>query len=166
MNRAFLALGSNIQPEICLPASVRALARHGSVIATSRVFLTAPIGFKDQPDFLNAALLLATDHSASELCERIIPDIESALGRVRDPGNRNAPRTIDIDLALFNHEQLRVGHREIPDPEILERSFLAAALADLDPEYVHPVAERSLAQISEELLRCGETMRIRKDVVL
>ncbi len=76
------------------------------------------MGFADQPDYLNAAVLLETSLSAQQLRETAIATVEATLGRVRSE-NRNAPRTIDIDIMLFNRDVLRVGRRRIPDPEVL-----------------------------------------------
>ena len=137
-HRAFLALGSNIAPETNLPAAVERLADYGSVVRVSTVWESRPVGDTDQANFLNAAVLLETPLSAEELKRVAIAEIEQSLGRERDPQNKNAARTIDIDIALFNQDVLSVGENRIPDPEILTRPFLAMPLAELDPEYVYP----------------------------
>ena len=166
LNRAYLTLGSNINPEHHLPRAVQALSRYGDIFRVSHVWETSPVGYADQPNFVNAAILLATTHSADKLCLSAIPAIEQDLGRVRDPHNKNGPRTIDIDLALFNREILQVEHREIPDPDILTRPFVAAALAELDPDYFHPIAKKTLAEIAQNMDRsCGE-MWLRTDISL
>jgi len=110
LNQAFLSLGSNIEPERNLPAAVMELSRHGRVRRVSSVWETVPLGFSGQPNFLNAALWLETPLPARELREIVIAGIEAQLGRVRTE-NRSAPRTIDIDIMLFNRESLRVGRR-------------------------------------------------------
>jgi 2-amino-4-hydroxy-6-hydroxymethyldihydropteridine diphosphokinase len=164
-NRAYLSLGSNIEPERHLPAAVVQLAQFGRVRAVSTVWQTAPIGFSDQPDFLNAAVLLETTQSAQALGEQIIPKIEESLGRVRTE-NKNAPRTIDIDIMLFNEDVLSLGQRHIPDPEVLERPFVAIPLAEIDPDYVHPETGQSMRRIAERFTASGSVMRQRDDVVL
>jgi 2-amino-4-hydroxy-6-hydroxymethyldihydropteridine diphosphokinase len=78
-NRAYLALGSNVCPEENLPAAVTALAEYGRVVAVSRVWESAPVGFAEQPNFLNAALLLETLLTAKELCLQAIPGVEQLL---------------------------------------------------------------------------------------
>ncbi len=166
LNRAYLALGSNIDPEKNLPAAVRYLVEFGRVLATSRVWETVPVGFAAQPNFLNAALLLETPLSARDCWLRAIADVEQRLGRIRDPRNKNAPRTIDIDLALFNRDVLEVERRQIPDPEILERPFLAIPLAELDPAYRHPEDGRTLAEIARLFEPAVSGMTLREDVVL
>jgi len=165
-NRAYLTLGSNIAPAENLPAAVRHLATYGTIRGISRVWETVPVGFADQPDFLNAALLLETPLSAHDLRLCAIAEIEQTLHRVRDPHNRNAPRTIDIDIALFNRDVLTIEHRRIPDPDLLERSFLAIPLAELDPDYVHPQTGLTLARIAAGFETDAGVMRLRDDILL
>lgn len=166
MHRAFLGLGSNIEPEANLPAAVAALDDYGTVVAVSQVWESAPVGFSEQANFLNAAVLLETELSAEALCLEAIAEIEQRLKRERDANNINAPRTIDIDIALFNCEVITIGHRRIPDPDILTRAFLAVPLAELDGNYVHPEEDRSLSDIAETFDVAAAGMRLREDVVL
>jgi 2-amino-4-hydroxy-6-hydroxymethyldihydropteridine diphosphokinase len=162
---AYLSLGSNIEPERYLPAAVAGLAQYGRVRGVSAVWETRPVGFSDQPNFLNAAVLLETDLSAQALREEAIASIETALGRVRTE-NKNAPRTIDIDIMLFNHDILQVGRRCIPDPEVLERPFVAIPLAEIAPDYVHPETGRTLKEIARRFDPTAAGMRRRNDVEL
>ena len=166
VNRAYLALGSNIDPEQNLPEAVRQLSRFGRVLAVSRVWETAPVGLTDQPNFLNAAALMETPLTACELRLQAIAEIERLLQRTRDSRNKNAARTIDIDMALFNCEILRIGHRKIPDPNILTRAFVAIPLAELDADYVHPENGRTLAQIAGDFKPQASEIQLRPDVVL
>jgi 2-amino-4-hydroxy-6-hydroxymethyldihydropteridine diphosphokinase len=165
LNEAYLSLGSNIDPEQNLPAAVRELARFGRVKRVSSVWESPPEGFADQPRFLNAALLLETRLSAAELKARAIASIEASLGRTRN-ANRNAPRTIDIDIMLFNRDTFRLGSRTIPDAEVLERPFVAIPLAEIAPDYRHPATCETLAAIAARFdpVRAGMTRR--DDVVL
>lgn len=146
-NRAYLALGSNIEPEVNLPRAVSLLSERCRVLAVSQVYESAPIGYADQDNFLNAAVLVETPLSAADLKADVLRAIESQLGRVRT-ANKNAPRTIDLDIALFNRDVLEVGGRHIPDPEILEFGHVALPLADLDPDYRHPETGQTLAEIA------------------
>jgi 2-amino-4-hydroxy-6-hydroxymethyldihydropteridine diphosphokinase len=164
-NLAYLSLGSNIEPERNLRAAVVQLAQFGRVRATSTVWQTAPIGYADQPDFLNAAVLLETQLSAQTLRERAIAQIETTLGRVRTE-NKNAPRPIDIDIMLFNRDVLTIGQRQIPDPEVLERPFVAIPLAEIAPDYVHPQTGRTLRDIANQFDPTDSIMAPRADVVL
>jgi 2-amino-4-hydroxy-6-hydroxymethyldihydropteridine diphosphokinase len=164
-NWAYFSLGSNIDPERNLPAAVRELGKYGVVAAVSRVWESPPFGSGGGPNFLNAALLLETKLSARELCVDVVPDVEGRLGRVRNPNDKNAPRTIDVDLVLFNREVLQVGRRRIPDPDLLTRAFVAAPMAELDPDYVHPRNGRRLAEVAAYLV-ATQPMLLRSDVTL
>lgn len=166
LNRAYLALGSNIDPEENLLAAVRALSEHGRIVAASGVWQSPPADCSHQDNYLNAAVLLETHLDAPTLCRQAIHRIEVRLKRVRDPNNKNAPRTIDIDVAFFNREILEIDHRKIPDPEILERAFLAVPLAEIDPRFVHPLCGQTLKQIAEELEPDSPLMKLRPDVAL
>ncbi len=164
-NLAYLSLGSNIAPESNLPAAVAQLAQYGRVRAVSTVWQTAPVGFTAQPDFLNAAVLLETPLSARALREQAIAQIERELKRERTE-NKNAPRTIDIDIMLFNNDVLTVGRRRIPDPEVRERPFVALPLAEIAPDYVHPEIGQTLRQIADQFDVAAAGMVRREDVVL
>ena len=164
-NLAYLSLGSNIEPERNLAVAVDWLGRWGCIRAVSTVWESAPLGFADQPNFLNAAALLETGLSAQALRQEAIASIETALGRVRT-ANKNAPRTIDIDIMLFNHDILQVGQRRIPSPEVLERPFVAIPLDEIAPDYVHPEIGQPLHQIAGRFDPAAAGMRRRDDVTL
>jgi 2-amino-4-hydroxy-6-hydroxymethyldihydropteridine diphosphokinase len=159
-----LALGSNIEPERNLPRCVALLAERCQVLAISRVYETEPVGFTEQANFLNAAVLVETALEAEALKAEVLADIENRLGRIRT-ANKNSPRTIDVDIALFNHDVLMVGSRRIPDPEILEFGHIALPLADLAPDYLHPETGQTLAEIADQFSSDPE-LRLRPDIVL
>ena len=165
LNQALLSLGSNIEPEKNLPEAVWKLCRYGRVRRVSGVWQSSPLGNPDQPDYLNAALWLETPLSAQELKEDAIAEVEAGLGRMRGP-DRNAPRTIDIDIMLFNHERIRIGQRCIPDPEVLERPFIAIPLAEIAPDYIHPETGETLAEIAARFDPDSCGMRRRPDLLL
>jgi len=149
VNSAFISLGSNIKPAHYLPAAIQELNQIGSVISVSRVWESKPVGDLDQDNFMNAAVLLKTSLTASDLKNSTLRTIEDKLDRRRDPNNKNAARTIDLDLALFNRDILELDDRSIPDPDILMRPFVALPLAELDPDYIHPVAKCTLSEIAD-----------------
>jgi 2-amino-4-hydroxy-6-hydroxymethyldihydropteridine diphosphokinase len=153
-NRAFVAIGSNIEPERNLKAAVRLLASRCRLLALSPVYETTPVGRTDQPDFLNAAALIETELGAEELKVLVLQDIERTLGRVRS-ADKNAPRTIDLDITLFNDEVLDVGDRHIPDRDLLRYPHVAVPMADLAPRYVHPESGQTLQEIAERMQRVG-----------
>ena len=165
-NRAFVALGSNIQARVNLQRAVERLSALGRIVRISRVLETEPIGFADQPRFLNAALLLETPFTAARLVTESLWAVEAQLGRDRDPKNTSGPRTIDLDLSLFNNDVGIFGDHRIPDPDILDRAFLAVNLADLDPEYVHPEVQRTLPDIAADLCLHTDPGIVRGDIQL
>lgn len=130
---AFLGLGSNIGERLAnLQAAVEELDRQSGlrVSASSRIWETDPVGGPPQPDFLNAVVQVETDLEPLDLlgaCHRV----ESALGRVRDV--RNGPRTIDIDVLLFDMLTLDDPRLSIPHPRMTQRGFVMLPLMDLDP---------------------------------
>lgn len=148
--QVFLALGSNVEPEENLPRAVERLARRLRVKAVSRVYETAPVGgAAGAPAFWNAAVLVETGLAPRALKHDVLRPLEASLGRVRG-GDRNAPRPIDLDIALFDQLILDdpVHHLTIPDPEVLTRAHVALPLADLSPETRHPVTGETLGEIA------------------
>ena len=165
-NRVFICLGSNIDAERNLPAAARLLGRFGAIVAASTVYETLPVGFADQANFLNAAVLLETERPLDEILGEVVSSVERSLGRVRDPANPNGPRTIDLDVALFNDERIRTERHELPDPDIGRYPFVAIPLAELAPDYVLPTTGETLAAVAGRLgIKAGD-MRPRPDVRL
>jgi 2-amino-4-hydroxy-6-hydroxymethyldihydropteridine diphosphokinase len=144
-NLAGISLGSNINPVENLQAAVRELSRFGTIKQISRAWESAPVGFLDQANFLNAAVLLETTYSPEELKRDVLDSIERQLQRVRDPRNINAPRTIDLDLSLY----ITPTESFVLDDDVLARAFVAIPLAEILPEFADPKTGRTLAGIAE-----------------
>jgi 2-amino-4-hydroxy-6-hydroxymethyldihydropteridine diphosphokinase len=102
------------------------------VTAVSTLRWTDPVGYEDQPRFLNGAAELRTTLEARELLERLLA-IERRLGRVRAEGPRFGPRTIDLDLLLHGADVIDEPGLQIPHPRLHERRFALEPLAELDP---------------------------------
>jgi 2-amino-4-hydroxy-6-hydroxymethyldihydropteridine diphosphokinase len=164
MNDFFLSLGSNIEPEVNILQAIEELGRYGSVAAISTIWETAPIGSTDQPNYLNAVLHLQADISAQKFQDQVIPAIETLLKRVRGP-DKYGPRTIDVDILLFNNEVLTLGHRKIPSREILERAFVAIPLAEIAPNLRHPINGEEMKTIANKFKMDKEAMVPRKDLI-
>ncbi len=165
-NRVYLSLGSNISKELNLPLAGAMLAETGRLIAVSAAYETAAVGGEDYPGFLNAAVALDTDLGPGEFKAQVIGPIEAQLGRVRDPEDRNAPRTIDIDIVLWNDEVLDGNGVVVPDPDLLHLAHLAVPLAEIAPDLVHPLSGEKLATIAGRLVAAGQIVTARGDVVL
>jgi 2-amino-4-hydroxy-6-hydroxymethyldihydropteridine diphosphokinase len=163
-NLAFLSLGSNIQPEENLPKAIEKLAESSRLVAVSPVWETLPLGTTgDQPNFLNAATLVETDQSPESFKAEVIRRIEDDLGRVRTT-DKFAPRPIDIDIMFFNNQVLDVDNRHIPDPEVLERPFVAIPLAEIAPDYRHPETGQTLRDIARGFTVTETEMRLRPNL--
>lgn len=149
-NDAYISLGSNIDPLDNLRRAVDLLGQRTTVCAVSHAYRTPPQGFTDQPDFLNAAVIITTELDALTLKRSVLAWIERELKRVRDPHNKNAPRTIDLDISLWNDAVLAYGDKpwRIPDPDILRFAHVALPLAEIAPDYIHPTTKRTLAAIA------------------
>ena len=147
----FITLGSNIEPRANLERALASLVQVLDVEAVSGLWESAPYGAPGTPRFLNAAVRVATDLAPAAL-KLLLRRVESDLGRSRG-GYRNAPRTIDLDIALFGGlviDDPQAGLR-IPDPEILERPYLALPLAEVGSEVAHPETGEPLADIAARL---------------
>ncbi len=149
------------------------MLRHRVLVrAVSSVYETEPMGTKDQPAYFNAAALIETDLGPAEIKEYLIDEVETVLDRRRQ-ADKNAPRTIDIDIALFNDEILDYVPAEgqshhVPDPDILRYIHTIVPLAELAPDQVHPETGERLDTIAERLQEQAEAqqIRLRKDVGL
>ncbi len=156
MNRIYLLLGSNIDKELNLPAAVAMLRRMCQVIELSSVYETIPMGLKEQPNFFNMAALIETDLDPCQVKLQIIQPIEIELQRQRN-ADKNAPRTIDLDIILYNDEIFdyipdngRLHH--LPDPDILRFAHVAIPIAELAPNKLHPETGQALSQIAAQLM--------------
>jgi 2-amino-4-hydroxy-6-hydroxymethyldihydropteridine diphosphokinase len=135
MARAFVGLGSNLgDPEELIRSALELLGAEAAieVVGVSSLRETDPVGYEDQPRFLNGAAELATELPPQELLERLL-GIERRLGRVRGEGPRFGPRTIDLDLLLYGQETVEEPGLTLPHPRLHERRFALEPLAELDP---------------------------------
>jgi 2-amino-4-hydroxy-6-hydroxymethyldihydropteridine diphosphokinase len=135
MTRSFVGLGSNLgDPQEQIRRAVELLAAEDGleVVAVSALRETDPVGYEDQPRFLNGAAELRTSLSARELLDRLL-GIERRLGRIRGEGSRFGPRTIDLDLLLHGDEVVAEPGLVVPHPRLHERRFALEPLAELDP---------------------------------
>lgn len=147
--KAFIALGSNIDPEKNLPTAVKHLTKIGEILAVSMVYQNPAVGPTPQPDFLNAAVLIATDFAPLEIRARL-RQIESEMGRVRSK-DKYAPREIDLDLCLLGETVFESPKLTLPDPNLLEQPHLIVPMAELDPDFIHPVTGKNLISEAERL---------------
>ncbi len=135
MARAFIGIGSNIRPAENVRAAIQALARQTSLTGISMVYLTDALGRPEQQPYYNCVVEIETDVPPLEVKRRILRGIEDSLGRSRT-ADKYAARTIDLDLIVYGDLTLDTEGITLPDPDILERPFLAVPLAELAPDLV------------------------------
>jgi 2-amino-4-hydroxy-6-hydroxymethyldihydropteridine diphosphokinase len=162
--KAYVGLGSNLgERESLLKSAIEQLAqlpetRLGKV---SSLYDTAPVGELDQPNFLNAVIQLETALTARQLLWNLLL-IERRLGRVRHPGQRYGPRTIDLDLVLFGDQVIDTPDLKVPHPEYHRRAFVLVPLAEIEPRLVHPVFGLTASELLERVEQRPEVRRMSK----
>jgi 2-amino-4-hydroxy-6-hydroxymethyldihydropteridine diphosphokinase len=135
MVRAFVGLGSNLgDREGTLRAAVGRLRSMAAtrVVRVSSLRNTEPVGYVDQPRFLNGAVELETELPAHELLD-VLLELERGFGRDRSASPPRGPRTLDLDLLLYGGEEIAEPGLEVPHPRLHERRFVLEPLAELDP---------------------------------
>jgi 2-amino-4-hydroxy-6-hydroxymethyldihydropteridine diphosphokinase len=158
MNEAYLSLGSNEGDRIAwLQKALELLAATcGEIVKISSIYETAAWGLGAQPDFLNMAVLINTDKSPEELLQEI-HNIETALGRQRNI--KWGPRTLDIDILLYNHDIIQTPELKVPHPFLHERRFTLVPLVEIAPRYIHPQLHQT---VSELLAACPDQLEVHK----
>ena len=130
---AYIALGANLEdPVVQVRAGLAALATlpDTQLLMQSSLYRTAPVGYADQPDFINAVAAVDTELSPRELLDALLA-IELNHGRVRQFAN--APRTLDLDVLLYDDVEVNESGLTIPHPRMHERAFVLAPLAEIAP---------------------------------
>ena len=157
MALVFLGLGTNLGSRAeNLSAARERLAAKMRVLRASSVYETEPWGFREQPAFLNQVLQVETDLSPARLL-RYLKRLEKQLGRTKS--FRYGPRLIDIDILFYAQLVINTRRLQIPHPRLPERAFVLVPLAEISPEFVHPVLRRT---VSELLLDCPDKESVKK----
>lgn len=156
MARAFIGIGSNIDPETNVFCAVRLLRRETGIARVSMFYRTLPEGRPEQPPFYNGVVEIETDIPPEKLKHSVLRKIEAELGRVRRH-DKYAPRTIDLDVLIYDDLVLDTDGLRLPDPQIRERAFLAVPLCELSPELVVPGSGERVCKIAESLNGDGMT---------
>jgi 2-amino-4-hydroxy-6-hydroxymethyldihydropteridine diphosphokinase len=155
LNKVAISLGSNIDPKKNICLAIQAIQKECKVIQISSAWETRSEGTKG-PNFLNAALILETPLGLGELKRTTLKPIENQLARVRSE-DKNAPRTIDLDIIVFNGDVI--------DGYVWERVFVAVPIAEIMPELTNPVTKESITEIAESLKKRSFAIR-RPDICL
>ncbi len=149
MTTAFLALGSNIEPEKNIAKALQLLSRYVKILKISTVYLTEPLGGRSQPKFYNCVVKVETNMEPSRLKYDVLRVIEAKLGRRRTK-DKYAPRAIDIDITLYGNLRVSTDDITVPDPEISKRPFLAVPLSEIEPGLKVPGLGKTIKEIAEE----------------
>jgi 2-amino-4-hydroxy-6-hydroxymethyldihydropteridine diphosphokinase len=157
---AFIAVGSNIQPEKNISAALLALKEYLTIITISNFYKTAAVGTATQPDFLNGVIKIKTTHPPREIKFDILRKIEERLGRIRT-ADKFAARTIDLDLILYGTLIIDDPDLCLPDPTIRTYPFVAIPLLELAPYLILPDSAKPLS--SEPVTKLKTSLHLEPD---
>ncbi|HCN61569.1 2-amino-4-hydroxy-6-hydroxymethyldihydropteridine diphosphokinase [Mammaliicoccus fleurettii] len=147
MHTAYLGLGSNMgDRELQLEEAIKLLNEVNGieVIQKSPIYETKPVGYTEQPDFLNMCIEISTELESSELL-KVCMMVEQQLHRVRV--ERWGPRTIDIDILLYDQSVIQSPDLEVPHPRITERAFVMVPLNDIASDVVEPISKKYIWEL-------------------
>ena len=158
MNKAFLLTGGNLgdRQQNLSTARTCITEQCGKIITASSIYETAAWGNSDQPAFLNQALEISTLFNARQLIRRLLK-IEKQMGRVRK--EKYGPRFIDIDMLLFNNEIHNYHFLKLPHPEMQKRRFALLPLAEIAPDEIHPVINKTITELLND---CKDELEVKK----
>jgi 2-amino-4-hydroxy-6-hydroxymethyldihydropteridine diphosphokinase len=145
----YLSLGSNVgDREAQLRAAQARLSAVGRVVVASSFYETEPVEFTEQPWFLNFVLALETSKTPQQLMTAILR-IEEEMGRRRT--QKKGPRSIDIDILLFDDIIMDSTNLTIPHPALQQRRFVLEPMAEIAPEVVHPSLKKTIRELRDTL---------------
>ena len=157
MQIAYLLTGGNRgDSRKYLQHAMEAIGNLGQIQSISAIYQTEAWGYTDQEPFLNQAIALETQLSASALLKAIL-EVEQSLGRVRE--EKYGPRTIDIDILLFGDQVISLPDLTVPHPQLPYRRFALQCLNDVAPGLVHPLLGKTILTLLEE---CTDSLTVHK----
>ncbi|NJN44873.1 MAG: 2-amino-4-hydroxy-6-hydroxymethyldihydropteridine diphosphokinase [Anaerolineae bacterium] len=149
MSKTYLALGTNLGDRLAnLKGAIAALPPTVRVIRESSVYETEPWGFENQPNFLNQVIEAETTLPPTDLLHHL-KSLENQLGR--KPSFQFGPRLIDLDILFYDDLVLDTLALSIPHPRLHERAFVLIPLADIAPDFIHPVYQKTIRELLENL---------------
>jgi 2-amino-4-hydroxy-6-hydroxymethyldihydropteridine diphosphokinase len=160
MQTAYIGMGANLAswagaPEATLAAAALRLEFLGRVVCRSSLYSTAPVGFAEQPRFVNSVVALETELGPRALLERLLA-IEQEFGRDRTAGIANGPRTLDLDILLFGDMQISAPGLESPHLRLAERAFVLIPLNEIAPQAVVPGVAMTVGRLLTRLIEAAK----------
>jgi 2-amino-4-hydroxy-6-hydroxymethyldihydropteridine diphosphokinase len=151
MRTAYIGMGGNVaspagEPETTLTAAAVRLESLGRVVARSSLYSTEPVGFADQPRFVNAVVALETELEPQALLKALL-GIEWEFGRDRSAGIPNGPRTLDLDILLLGDLQIGEPGLEIPHPRLGDRAFVLVPLNEIASNVLDVSSRKTVTQL-------------------
>lgn len=149
MNTVYILLGANLgDPLIQLEEAEKLIkSKIGSIIAESSVYRSAAWGVKNQPVFYNKTVQVSTTLFANK-CLQQCQEIETKLGRIRQ--EKWGARLIDLDILYYNNEVIQSKDLQVPHPYIPLRRFTLVPLAEIAPDYIHPVLRKTNLELLQQ----------------
>ncbi len=164
LSRAYIALGSNLDDPV---AHIRQAyldlntLPDTTLLKRSSLYKSAPVGRLDQPDFINAVAEIVTTLQPVQLLDELL-SIEQRHGRIRDPHTAlNAPRTLDLDILLYDHLQLKTVNLVLPHPRMMQRAFVLLPLMEIAPDCEIP----GRGKISQFVVSCRDQIIEQLDIL-
>ena len=164
MATAYLCLGSNLgEREKNLTQALSLLSQEINLEKVSPVYETEPVGYKEQPLFLNLVCQITTDLNPRELL-RLAKTIERKMRRA--PSRQiNSPRLIDIDILFYDNRIIETQDLTIPHPRLPQRAFVLIPLSDIAPKLVHPVLGNSIAELASNVQGTSGVRKYNREVL-
>lgn len=159
MRIAYIGMGANLPssagpPEATLAAAAERLAALGRLAERSSLYSTEPVGYAEQPRFVNAAVTLETELNPRALLDALMR-VEKEFGRERLNAIPNGPRTLDLDILLFSDTVADEPGLRIPHPRLAERAFVLEPLNEIAPEAVDPRSGSTVSELLGKLERAA-----------
>ena len=153
MTIAFICAGSNLGDRVGYVQQANNLLNYTegiTVLTSSSLYESEPVGYKEQEWFVNAILQIETTLTPLELLE-VCMRIEKQLGRVRDPENQWGERTLDLDILFYDNRIINEESLQIPHPRVHERAYALVPMLEIDPDFAHPTIKKTIYEMHSEL---------------
>lgn len=157
MPDVYVAVGSNIEPQLNLRSALSALKRRVGDIRVSKAYRNKAVGF-DGPEFINLAIGFETELTLTEVLS-VLQAVEGLCGRARK-APKLEPRTLDLDLLLYGDMVCATHAITLPRPDLIKRSYMLGPLAELAPDLVHPTLKQSMADLWKGFDQAAHPMQV------